>query len=67
MAPVKAAAIQIAPDLSGCAGTVEKVVSSIEEAARQDVEIAVFPETSRDIEAGCGECGACSPLSAFEA
>ena len=45
MARVKAAAIQIAPDLSGCAGTVDRVVSSIEEASRQDVEIAVFPET----------------------
>ncbi len=42
---VKAAAIQIAPDLESCAGTVERVVSAVAEAARQGVEIAVFPET----------------------
>ena len=42
---VKAAAIQIAPDLESCAGTVERVVSAVAEAARQGVENAVFPET----------------------
>jgi aliphatic nitrilase len=40
----KAAAVQIAPDLSG-SGTVDRVCGAIEEAAAQGVELAVFPET----------------------
>ena len=40
----KAAAVQIAPDLSG-SGTVDRVCSVIEEAAAQGVELVVFPET----------------------
>jgi nitrilase len=42
---VKAAAIQIAPDLTSRGGTIERMLESIEEAARRGVEIAVFPET----------------------
>ena len=45
MPHVKAAAIQLSPDLDSCAGTVAKVVSAVAEAAQQGVEIAVFPET----------------------
>src|ERR1700730_13415359 len=40
----KAAAVQIAPDLSG-SGTVDRVCSAIAEAAAHGVELAVFPET----------------------
>jgi nitrilase len=40
----KAAAVQIAPDLSG-SGTVGRVCGAIDEAAAQGVELAVFPET----------------------
>lgn len=42
---VTAAAIQIAPDLESCKGTVDRLLSAVAEAARKDVEIAVFPET----------------------
>jgi nitrilase len=42
---VRAAAVQIAPDLQSCAGTLEKVCASIDEAARQGVQLIVFPET----------------------
>ena len=45
MRRIKAAAIQIAPDLESRAGTVEKVVSAVADAARAGAEIAVFPET----------------------
>jgi len=45
MRKLKAAAIQISPDLDSCAGTVERVVSATAEAARLDAKIAVFPET----------------------
>ena len=45
MRRIKAAAIQIAPDLNSCAGTVGKVVAASAEAAGQGVGIAVFPET----------------------
>ena len=45
MRRIKAAAIQISPDLESCAGTVEKVVSAVSAAAREGAEIAVFPET----------------------
>src|SRR6201998_2959438 len=42
---VKAAAVQIAPDLSGSAGTIERVCGAIGRAAGLGVELAVFPET----------------------
>ncbi len=42
---VKAAAVQISPVLYSCSGTVEKVLAAIEEAAREGVELIVFPET----------------------
>src|SRR5258707_3235580 len=41
---LKAAAVQIAPDLFG-SGTVDRVCGAIAEAAAQGVELAVFPET----------------------
>ena len=45
MKTVKAAAVQIAPVLDRPGATVEKVLASIAEAARQGVEFCVFPET----------------------
>jgi nitrilase len=42
---IKAAAIQIAPDLDSREATVERVASAVAEAAQQGVQIAVFPET----------------------
>lgn len=45
MERVKAAAIQIAPDLDSREATVERVASAVAEAAQQAVQIAVFPET----------------------
>lgn len=45
MERVKAAAIQIAPDLDSREATVERVASAVAEAAQHDVQIAVFPET----------------------
>jgi len=45
MKRIKAAAVQIAPDLSGSAGTIERVCDAIGRAAGQGVELAVFPET----------------------
>jgi nitrilase len=45
MKRIKAAAVQIAPDLSGSTGTVERVCHAIGRAAGQGVELAVFPET----------------------
>jgi nitrilase len=44
MKQIKAAAVQIAPDLSGD-GTVDRVCDAVESAAAQGVELAVFPET----------------------
>jgi len=44
MKRLKAAAVQIAPDLSG-SGTVDRVCAAVEKAAAQGVELAVFPET----------------------
>jgi nitrilase len=44
MKRLKAAAVQIAPDLSG-SGTVDRVCVAVEKAAAQGVELAVFPET----------------------
>jgi nitrilase len=45
MKRIKAAAIQIAPDLAGGAGTVGKVCEAAGRAAAEGVELAVFPET----------------------
>ena len=45
MKRIKAAAIQIAPDLASCNGTVDRVCAAIDRAAAQGVELAVFPET----------------------
>lgn len=42
---MKAAAVQIAPDLTSAEGTVDRVCRAITDAAAQGVEIAVFPET----------------------
>jgi nitrilase len=45
MKRIKAAAIQIAPDLSSGSGTIQRVCDAIARAAAQDVKLAVFPET----------------------
>ncbi len=45
MTRVKAAAVQIRPDLNGGAGTVQRVVDAVGDAAKKDVRLAVFPET----------------------
>lgn len=45
MKRIKAAAIQLAPDLTDGAGTVERVCAAIGRAAAEGVELAVFPET----------------------
>ena len=42
---VRAAAIQIAPDLNSGAGTVSLMCNAIAEASKQGVQLAVFPET----------------------
>jgi len=42
---IRAAAIQIAPDLSGRAGTIERVLNAIGEAADKGARFIVFPET----------------------
>jgi aliphatic nitrilase len=42
---IKAAAVQIAPDFESPHGTLERVCESIREAAKQGVQIIVFPET----------------------
>ena len=42
---VRAAAAQIAPDLDSADGTLARVLETIEQAARQGVELIVFPET----------------------
>ena len=41
----KAAAVQIAPDLTTGTGTIDRVCDAIDRAASQGVELAVFPET----------------------
>ncbi|MCV6598140.1 MAG: Nit6803 family nitriliase [Mangrovicoccus sp.] len=41
----RVAAVQIAPDLTSRAGTVEKVLNAIAEAAEKGAELIVFPET----------------------
>jgi len=45
MRSVRAAAIQIAPDLSGAEGTVDRMIQAMAEAADHGVRLAVFPET----------------------
>lgn len=42
---VRAAAVQIAPDLTSRAGTIERVLNAIAEAAEKGAELIVFPET----------------------
>ncbi len=42
---VRAAAVQIAPDLTSRAGTVERVLNAIADAADKGAELIVFPET----------------------
>ncbi len=42
---VRAAAVQIAPVLESCDGTMEKVLQAIADAAVEGVELLVFPET----------------------
>ncbi len=42
---VRAAAIQIAPDLTSRAGTIERVLNAIAEASQKGAELIVFPET----------------------
>jgi aliphatic nitrilase len=42
---IRAAAVQIAPDLTGRAGTMERVLNAIEEAAGKGARFIVFPET----------------------
>ena len=42
---VRAAAVQISPDLESLAGTLHKVLNMIDEAAESGVELIVFPET----------------------
>ncbi len=41
----KAAGIQLAPDLTSCEGTCDRVCAAVAAAAGQDVRLAVFPET----------------------
>lgn len=45
MATIRAAAVQIAPDLTSAEGTVDRICRAVADAAAQGVEIAVFPET----------------------
>ena len=42
---VRAAAVQIAPDLTSGAATLDQVIAAIEEAAGKAAEFIVFPET----------------------
>ncbi|MHA3978810.1 Nit6803 family nitrilase [Halovulum sp. GXIMD14794] len=42
---IRTAAVQIAPDLSGREGTIERVLNAIAEAADKGAEFIVFPET----------------------
>lgn len=45
MKTIRAAAVQIAPDLNGAAGTIDRMVGAIAEAADRGAGLAVFPET----------------------
>src|ERR1700729_2507320 len=42
---VRAAAVQIAPDLTSGAATLDRVIAAIDEAAGKGAEFIVFPET----------------------
>jgi nitrilase len=42
---IRAAAVQIAPDLENAAGTVDRVLAAIAEAASKGAKLVVFPET----------------------
>ena len=42
---IRAAAVQIAPDLERCSVTLERVCSAIDEAAGKGAQLSVFPET----------------------
>jgi len=42
---IRAAAVQIAPDLDALAGTVDRVLAAIADAAAKGAEMVVFPET----------------------
>jgi nitrilase len=42
---VRVAAVQIAPDLESCGGTVNKVLATIADAAGKGAQLVVFPET----------------------
>ncbi len=42
---VRAAAVQISPDFESVNGTLERVCAAIDDAAREGVQIVVFPET----------------------
>ncbi|MEJ1992404.1 MAG: nitrilase-related carbon-nitrogen hydrolase [Maritimibacter sp.] len=42
---IRAAAVQIAPDLTGRAGTIERVLNAIADAADKGAQFIVFPET----------------------
>ncbi|MFD1701954.1 Nit6803 family nitrilase [Methylopila henanensis] len=42
---VRAAAVQIAPDLDDCAGTLTRVLNALDEAASKGANLVVFPET----------------------
>jgi nitrilase len=42
---IRAAAVQITPDLAGRAGTIERVLNAIAEAADKGAQFIVFPET----------------------
>lgn len=42
---IRAAAVQIAPDLTGRSGTIERVLNAIAEAADKGADFIVFPET----------------------
>lgn len=45
MATVRAAAVQIAPDLDSASGTIDRIARAVGEAADRGVQLAVFPET----------------------
>ncbi len=42
---VRVAAVQIAPDLDSGAGTLDRVLTAVDEAARKGAKLVVFPET----------------------
>ena len=45
MTTIRVAAIQIAPDLSGAAGTLDRLEAAVAKASEQGGQLAVFPET----------------------